>query len=305
MIPRMSLQENLAALHGDRRNIALLDIATTFAIMAGVIYFLIEHPGPWSFALAFCGIGLMQYRIVIACHEAVHKTLLFPLWLNEAAGSVQCALVGVNLHWYRRQHLGHHAAQDIAHDTDAYIYAPILRARPGLHRIAIWIFGTAGEIVQKLQHKSFPVRATAKADGRAWLHSVAIVVVQALLLTICTLYLSWWYYFAFWLLPLLTIAIFMNRTRVLLEHGFPHGPQLEGSVLSMSPVQAIDVSAGYLAGFFIAPYKMNFHFAHHRVPSIPHYRNRDLSRLLLQDGGGVSTVESPSYFQALLQVLWK
>ena len=99
-------------------------------ILAGVIYILGRYPGPWSYAFAFIGIGLMQYRIVIACHEAVHKTLLFPLWLNESVGSLQCALVGINLLWYRRQHLEHHAAQVLEHDTDAYIYEPILRARP-------------------------------------------------------------------------------------------------------------------------------------------------------------------------------
>ncbi len=145
----MPFQESLAALHGDRRNVAIFDIAVTFTLLAGVIYILVHYPGAWTYAFAFIAIGLMQYRIVIACHEAVHKTLLFPLWLNEVVGSVQCAMVGINLLWYRRQHLGHHAAQDIGHDTDAYIYEPILRARPGFQRLAVWIFGTAGEIIGK------------------------------------------------------------------------------------------------------------------------------------------------------------
>src|SRR5688500_18947438 len=92
-------QESVTALHGDRRNVALLDIVATFTIMAGVIYLLARYPGPWSYLLAFVGIGLMQYRIVVACHEAVHKALLYPLWLNESVGSIHCALVGINLLW--------------------------------------------------------------------------------------------------------------------------------------------------------------------------------------------------------------
>jgi len=300
----MTLQKSLAALHGDRRNIAWLDIATTFLILAVLIYILVQRPGPWAYALAFCGIGLMQYRIVIACHEAVHKTLLFPLWLNETVGGAQCALVGVNLLWYRLQHLAHHAAHDIGHDADAYIYEPILRARPGFPRLAIWIFGAAGEFVHKLKQKSIAAPANVKVDARARLHSVGIVIVQAGLFAACTLWLSWWYYFVFWLAPLLTIALFLNRTRVLLEHGFPHEARLKESPLALEPVQAIDVSAGFLARFFIAPYRMNFHFAHHSVPSIPHYRNSDLSLLLKQKKNGTSAIESPSYFQALRRVLW-
>jgi len=300
----MPFQESLAALHGDRRNVAIFDIAATFTLMAGVIYILVRDAGPWTYAFAFIAIGLMQYRIVIACHEAVHRTLLFPLWLNEAVGSVQCAIVGINLLWYRRQHLGHHAAQDIGHDTDAYIYEPILRARPGFRRLAIWIFGTAGEVIEKVQQKSFTVTATIEAEGKARLYSLAIIAVQTALLAGCTLWLSWWYYFAFWLAPLLTIAVFLNRTRVLVEHGYEHVPYKEGSELRTAPVKAIDLSANFLERFFIAPYRMNYHFAHHRVPSIPSYRSRDLLQLLEQHEDVVPSANQPSYFQALRYILW-
>jgi fatty acid desaturase len=304
IIPRMTFQESLAALHDDRRNVAIFDIAATFAIMGGAIYLLVRYPGAWSYALAFTVIGLMQYRIVMACHEAVHRRLLFPLWFNETAGSAHCALVGINLLWYRRQHLGHHAAQDVGHDTDAYIYEPILRARPGMRRLAIWIFGTAGEVVQKIQQKGFTVSATIEAEGMARFYSFAIVGVQALLLVGCAIWLSWWYYFVFWLAPLLTIAIFMNRTRVLVEHGYTHVPRPEGSLLTAAPVETIDLSAGFLGRFFVAPYMFNYHFSHHTVPSIPYYKNPDLSRLLEQHGKGESSARHPTYSQALRHVLW-
>jgi fatty acid desaturase len=303
MIPPMPFQESLAALHRDRRNVAIFDIAATFALLAGVISILARYPGPWTYAFAFITIGLMQYRIVIACHEAVHKTLLFPLWLNEVVGSMQCAMVGINLLWYRRQHLGHHAAQDIGHDTDAYIYEPILRARPGFQRLATWIFGTAGEIIGKLQQKGFTVTATMEAEGKARIYSLAIVAAQAVLLAGCILWFSWWYYFAFWLAPLLTIAIFLNRTRVLVEHGYEHLPLKGDSELTAVPVKAIDLSANVVERFFIAPFGMNHHFAHHRVPSVPSYRNNDLLRLLEQHGDA-TPVSPPSYFKALRYVLW-
>jgi fatty acid desaturase len=299
----MTFQESLAALHADRRNIAIFDIAATFAIIAGAIYILARYPGPGTYALAFAAIGFMQYRIVIACHEAVHKRLLFPLWLNESVGAAHCVLIGINLLWYRRQHLGHHAAEDIAHDTDAYIYEPILRARPGVRRLARWIFGTPGEVIRKIQQKGFTVSATIEAERNARLHSLAIVAVQAALLVSCSVWFAWWYYIVFWVAPLATIAIFMNRTRVLVEHGYAHVPQAEGARLTEAHVEAIDLSAGFLARFFIAPYMFNYHFAHHRVPSLPYYKNPDLSRLLEEHGKAASVVR-PSYMQALRHILW-
>jgi fatty acid desaturase len=302
--PDGNFQESVSALHGDRRNVALKDIVATFTIMAGVIYLLARYPGPWSYLLAFVGIGLMQYRIVVACHEAVHKALLYPLWLNESVGSIHCALVGINLLWYRYQHLWHHAARNVGHDPDSYIYEPILRARPGMHRLGRWIFGTGSEVIEKLRQKGFIKIATLESDRKARFYSLAIVAVQAGLLGLCVLWLSWWYYFAFWLGPLLTIAIFMNRTRVLVEHGFAHVQSSSGRELNETPVAAIDLSATALERFFIAPYLINYHFAHHRVPSIPYHRIADFSRLLAQRGESTSSAGSPSYAQALRHILW-
>jgi len=302
--PETSFQEGLASLISDRRNVALLDIAVTFAFLTGAIYVLVRHPGPWSYVLAFVVIGLMQYRIVVACHEAAHKALLYPLWLNETVGSLHCALVGINLLWYRYQHLWHHAARDVGHDPDAYIYGPILNVRPGPRRVAVWIFGTASEAVEKLRQKGFTVSATLEADARARLYSFAIVAVQAALLGICAVWLSWWYYFAFWLAPLLTIAIFMNRTRVLVEHGATHVSRPHDSALTMAPVGAIDLSAGFIERFFIAPYMINYHFSHHRVPSIPYHRISDLSRLLEERGELRPSSIRPSYARTLRHLLW-
>jgi fatty acid desaturase len=298
----MTFQESVAALHNDRRNVALIDIAATFAVLAGAVYVLTRHWGLWSYALAFAVIGLMQYRIVIACHEAVHKTLLFPLWLNETVGSLHCAIVGINLFWYRRQHLGHHAAKDLRHDTDAYIYEPILRARPGFRRLAVWIFGTAGEAVQKVHQKGFAA-GVVEVEWTARLYLAMIAAAQALLLLACAVWLSWWYYFVFWLAPLLTIGVFLNRTRVLIEHGYTHVPQPAGSALSAAPVETINLSAGLLARFFLAPYEFNYHLSHHLAPSIPYYKNAELSRLF-ERNGKVPSASRPSYAEALRRILW-
>jgi fatty acid desaturase len=95
----------------------------------------------------------------------------------------------------------------------------------------------------------------------------------------------------------------MNRTRVLIEHGYAHVPAEEGVDLKAENVKAIDLSAGFLERFFIAPYMFNYHFTHHVAPSLPYYRNPDLARLLEQQGK-LTSVSRPSYVQALRHVLW-
>jgi fatty acid desaturase len=168
----------------------------------------------------------------------------------------------------------------------------------------VWIFGTPGEIIEKLGQKGVAARVPTEAQIMAVLYSIALVAIQAALFAVCTYWLSWWYYFAFWLAPLLTIALFMNRTRVLVEHGYLLVNRLGGPELPAAEVKAVDLSAGFLTRFFVAPYQMNYHFAHHRVPSIPHYRHRDLSLLLDQNSKRVTRVEGPTYYQALFHILW-
>src|SRR5216110_3263403 len=84
----------------------------------------------------------MQYRLVLASHEAVDKNLFHPLWFNETAGLVCASAVGVSLFNYRKAHLDHHKApQSIQDDIDGYIYRPLLKARPGWPRLFLLVSG--------------------------------------------------------------------------------------------------------------------------------------------------------------------
>ena len=46
--------------------------------------------------MAFLLNGFAQYRCVNGAHEAVHKNLIQPVWLNEFVGTVCAALAGVS-----------------------------------------------------------------------------------------------------------------------------------------------------------------------------------------------------------------
>ena len=64
--------------------------------------------------------GVLQYRVVISGHEAVHSTLAYPKPLNEALGVAGQSLVGVNFTAYRLQHLDHHRVRTRSDDPDGH-----------------------------------------------------------------------------------------------------------------------------------------------------------------------------------------
>ena len=264
----------------DRRNRALPGILLTHVILIGAFAALYFWPS-WLTAVAvFITVGLMQYRLAMSCHEAVHKTLLFPVRLNEFVSIFHGALVGIHMARYRVQHLAHHRAHDDAEDPDAYIYRPILATRRGWRRVAVWILGTPGEVVQKFLMKSASL-GNKDAGGNDRFQSLVMVGVNVALLGLFAYVFKWWYYFVFWLLPVMTVAVFMNRTRILVEHGFTHvwaGRDCNNPML----VETVDVLTNPLEVFFFTPFHFNFHYAHHRFPSVPHYRNREVSDRLAE-----------------------
>ena len=122
----------------EKSNNAIGALMVTYAIIAGCFYWMTQSQALHIYITSFILIGLMQYRIVISCHEAVHFSLLHPKWLNEFIGGINCAMVGMNLERYRKQHMTHHWARSLEEDSDGYIYIPILQAKPGVQRLLVW-----------------------------------------------------------------------------------------------------------------------------------------------------------------------
>ncbi|UUO06177.1 fatty acid desaturase [Blastopirellula sp. J2-11] len=251
-------------------------------------------------------IGIMQYRIVMSVHEASHRTLFFPIWINEAVGIFHASLVGITFVRYRQQHQAHHQAKEVDNDPDAYIYEPILRAPAGIRRVAIWLFGMVPEIVEKIRQKGVaPATAFASHKSPNRLHSFCVLVMQGGLFVALWFLLGWWAYFALWVAPLLTVALMLNRTRVTIEHGLP---QLEsivaGGAYPQVRVDTIDILTNPFDRFVFAPFAFNFHYTHHKIPSIPHYNNTRLSEFFgSSDEGGSHRIRA-SYPALLVQVLW-
>jgi len=295
----------LVRLQRDRRNTALFGLGATYALIAGAIAVFAAAPGWGTGALAFVTIGLMQYRLVLASHEAVHGTFLHPDRLNELSGVVNGSLVGVNFHRYRLQHLTHHRARDLDGDPDAYIYRPILEARPGPRRLAVLIFGVVGEALEKLRQEGPGATGSHVEDpATARRHALAVLGVQGGLLGVFALSVGWWAWPVLWLGPLGSVALLANRVRVFVEHGYTYaGAEWVSTPLGAQPVQTVDLVSNPLERFFLSGFSFNYHNAHHHAPGVPHYHLRSLMELLEREEPGYARPVRRSYASTLASMI--
>lgn len=304
---RAAFERALRALRTDRRNVSLPNVIGTFMALA-VLFWLPALVGAWWVPLAtFVPMGLLQYRLVLTGHEAVHKTLVYPEWLNEAVGWVGQAALGVNFTSYRVQHLEHHRANDADADPDGHIYAPIVRSGPGWPRIAWWLFGTFAEVAVKVVQKgigsvgNLERRVSADSQGRSGRNTLVVVGTQA------TLFLAAWAstgritgWFEIWAAPIV-LAVFVNRTRIFVEHGLP---MLDGQASVGRGPATHDFVVPWYERVILSPYLFNHHASHHLHMTVPHYNLPALRTLLREARAPGYTEEVGSYTAAVRRALW-
>lgn len=304
-----AVRQKISELRSDRHNTrSIFDLGSTYLLIA-LGFWLVKagyHPALYPFA--FFLIGMMQYRLVMSSHEAVHKTLLVPVWLNETFGSVNAALVGISFFNYRKTHLEHHKSpQYIRDDTDAYIYKPLLQAKPGLPRLALLLLGVWVDIWVKLKRKLTGVRpeeqkstTEAATDSQMWL----IILCQIVMLGFFTVFTVWWHYFVFWFLPIFVVALTMDRVRIFVEHGYNFLHNQTETDVDKALQSTIDIHTDPIQGYFLAPFGFVYHQAHHAQLTVPYYNLRRLSDLLLENDARYNRIVKGSYLGILARMIW-
>jgi fatty acid desaturase len=291
-------------LRGERRNSALVGLAASYALIALALAAAFVRPGFATGIPAFLLIGLMQYRLVAAVHEATHRTFLQPPWLNELSGVVHAALVGTNFARHRREHLAHHETRELASDSIAYVYLPILRARPGWRRLAMLVLGTALEAFEKLRQQGVGAGLERDRPAAERRQSLVLLVLHALLFGMFWALFGWWGWLVFWVAPVATVALFVNRVRIFVEHGFRYaGRDQYGRPLGAAPLVTVDLASNPVERFFVAGFWLNYHNAHHHVPSIPHYHVPRLREILEREEPGYPGVIATTYAASLVRMV--
>lgn len=288
-VDRAAFEAALRDLRKDARNVALPGLAATYVALFGLIGVAASVDRWWVYLAVLLPVGWLQYRVVLSGHEAVHQTLCYPRPLNELLGVVGQALVGVNFAAYRVQHLDHHRATSLADDPDGHIYGGIIHAPRGWRRWLTYTLGTFVEIVVKVWQKGLGAAGTrggrferAPASWETRRDTVAVLGAQLGLLVGLGLWTGhWWGYFALWIAPLFGVAVFLNRSRILVEHGLA---LLEGGNEVARSIPTVDIVPPPWQRWLFAPFAFHYHCAHHLHLTVPHYNLARLHALLAAQG---------------------
>ena len=303
---RAEFERRLRVLRQDLRNSSLPGLAAAYAAIVGMLLSTLWVRELWWFAVLWIPMGLLQYRVVLSGHEAVHKTLCHPLALNEFLGVVGQALVGVNFASYRVQHLEHHKSTSVETDPDGHIYGNIIRAPRGLRRWLTYTLGTLVELVVKIGQKGIASvggrkEVTAESVAASHRHSVYVVLTQLGLVGLCWSLTGLFYGYALlWVGPLFTVAVFLNRSRILVEHGLP---LLRGVPPCRRGIPTVDVVVPWWQAAIFSPFSFNYHCCHHLYMTVPHHNLPQLRQLLRDFAVPDYYEEESSYFACIRKAM--
>ncbi|MEM7505689.1 MAG: fatty acid desaturase family protein [Pseudomonadota bacterium] len=280
-----------------------------WGVMAGALALFAAWPSVVTFLLAVVLIGSRQLGLAILMHEAAHNALFASRRLNNLAGQYLCARpILAELTSYRTYHLTHHRFTQTEKDPDLRLSRPFPTTRASLKR-KFWrdLTGQTGVKTLAAQIRlSFQLAFDAEAmeagreDMAQAFKSASLRPAFAAQLVIFALLWAvgaWWWYFAFWLLPLLTWFQLVLRIRNIAEHG--------ATEASDDPLQNVRTTkAGPLLGLILAPYWVNYHLEHHLVMHVPCWQLPRLHALMLAKGHGPRMRVARSYWQVLGEVGW-
>ncbi len=307
------MQEELKQLRQDTRwdGIGLVVLFALLLVLVSV-GFARFSPVYWIWLMPL--MGWVQYYIVISGHEAVHKTLCPSKSINEGIGVIGQAMIGVNFTAYRLQHIDHHRAPRHDTDPDAHIYMGIMRQRPGIKRFLWLTFGTFIEILIKIRQKGVEgygtkrdikpeIQSAMRRDsllvilcqlgwmllgwsllglGQYWPETILVTLsdlstMGILLKTGIELVCS---YAIFWTIPLFCITVFLNRCRILIEHGLALAMVSEQNDFNGPRIPTVEVHPTMLERWVFAPFNFNYHGSHHTYMTVPFYHLPALNQLM-------------------------
>ena len=256
----------------------------TIAIMWGAVtYPLLGIP------IAFVLMGRAHAQFASLMHESAHRVLFANKRINDTAGRWLLGFVAfTSTDAYRRVHMAHHRQEFGPDEPDLALYAnyPITQAsfRRKIVRDAT---GQTGARLLRQQ-----LRGLTSTDSRVRHTLWKMIGVQIALLTVCIVLRHWWVYPVLWVLPFLTLWRVINRLRSIAEHG---GLRAD----SDRRITTHSVHQHWFGRFFLVPYNIGFHLAHHVDAGLPFRSLPTFHQQLITAGYVTTASEYPNY-----RVLW-
>jgi fatty acid desaturase len=285
--PANAFRDELRRIPNGRNAIA---VASVYAETIGIIVAAVWIDNVFVWALAFVLMGRAHAQFAALMHEAAHRLLFRNRRVNDWVGRWLLgfpAFTPVDL--YRRGHMAHHRDEFGPDEPDIPLYRgyPIARAsmRRKLTRDATG--RTGWKLFKGL------VRGVRAPEPAVRSQAQLIVATQLLLIAVGVAVGHPWVYFLLWLAPYLTVWRVINRLRSIAEHGGMQRSKdrrLTTHTVRQSP----------WSRFFVVPYHIGWHLAHHVDSGIPMANLPKLHAELRRANYVTDELEYPSYL-----ALWK
>ena len=265
-----------------------LSILQTALLAGACIVAAVTLRHPLVVIAAIVGIVGVQHQLAVLAHEAAHFRTYQTRWLNDLAGFVVAAPLGLSMRTYRLVHNVHHHHLYEPTDPDLALMAGYPRGRWYLVRkLAKDLLG-----ITTLKNYSYfrgRPQGERRVEGRAAaaLERRLVLACNVAFLALSIYFGFWRWYLLLWLLPAVTLLQAILRLRAVMEHGAVDD--------TSTPLKAARTNFVPRPLYWILfPHDVHYHIEHHLYPSIPHYRLAECHRILrargLLDGAEVRTM---------------
>ena len=255
-------------------------------ILAAAVH--INHIATWL--IAFLLMGRMHAQFASLMHEAAHRLLFKHRGANDWVGNWLLGFpVITSTPAYRRVHMAHHREEFGPDEPDIPLYANYpITAESFRRKLVRDATGQTGIKLFRNQLRGF-----RSPDVRVRRTLLKMTLVQVIVIAAFFAAGHPWLYLTMFVLPYFTLWRVINRLRSIAEHGGLRADD-DRRIATHSVVQHP------LARFYLVPYNIGFHLAHHVDAGVP-FRHLPKYHALLRDARYVDdSDEYPSY-----GALWK
>jgi fatty acid desaturase len=240
--------------------------------------------------IAFLLMGRMHAQFASLMHEAAHRLLFRHRGANDWVGNWLLGYpVITSTPAYRRVHMAHHREEFGPEEPDIALYANYPITKDSLRRKLVR--DISGRTAARLFRNQ--MRGFTSTDTRVRITLWKMTAVQILIASLFVLAGHPWLYPIMWVLPYFTLWRVINRLRSIAEHGGLRADD-DRRITTHSVVQHP------IARFYLVPYKIGFHLAHHVDASVPFRHLPRYHQLLRSAHYADDVVEYPSY-----RAIWK
>lgn len=250
----------------------------------------IAHPATW--VVAFVLMGRTHAQFASLMHEAAHRLLFSHKGANDLVGNWLLGYpVMTSTPAYRRVHMAHHREEFGPDEPDIPLYANYPIAPDSLRRKLIRdLTGRTGAKLFANQMRGF-----SSPDPRVRRTLSKMVAVQVVIAAVFVALGVWWMYPVMWVLPYFTLWRVINRLRSIAEHG---GLRADRD----RRIATHSVTQHPIARFYLVPYKIGYHLAHHVDAGVP-FRNLPRYHQMLRESGYVDDAYEYSSYRAIWRAL--